>query len=115
MENYQEIFKPVFEKLGFTPSKTFRNGPRFFVVGGGYQGQKAIFKADVEDPADENRRALMKLRREAAFLECGDLSHIPGFFAKGDREEFFWLLEEWVPGESQEVGEGTFLIKDSFF
>jgi len=115
MENYQEIFKPVFAKLEFSPAKTFRDGPRFFVVGGKYRGKKAIFKADVEDPAAENRRAFLKLRREAAFLECGDLPHIPGFFAKGDREEFFWLLEELVPGESQEVGESTFLIKKSFF
>lgn len=113
--DYQSTFQSVFDDLNFSPTKMFREGPRFFVVGGTYKGEKAIFKADVEDPKDGNRRAYLKLRREAAFLDSGELSHIPAFYAKGEQEEFFWLLEEWVPGESQEMGDSTFLLKDSFF
>lgn len=118
--DYRQIFQPVFNELGFKTTKTFRAGPRFYVLGGEYRGEKVIFKADVE-PLHEVRstKAQLKLRREAAFLETGDLEHIPRFYAKGTHRaierEFFWLLEEWVPGESQEQGESTFLIKDSFF
>ncbi|NIT04483.1 phosphotransferase [Candidatus Saccharibacteria bacterium] len=113
--DYKKIFQSVFDELGFSATKVFREGPRFYVAGGQYKGEKAIFKADVEEGDPQNRRAYFKLRREAAFLECGNLAHIPKFFAKGERGDYFWLLEEWVPGESQEVGASTFLLKDSFF
>ena len=115
LTQYQEIFAPVFSRLKFTPGKIFREGPRFFVVGGEYQGKKAIFKSDVEDPQKETRRAYLKLRREAAFLQCQPLSQAPAFYAKGEEQDFFWILEELVPGKSQEAGEGTFLFKDGFF
>ncbi|MEX1061936.1 MAG: aminoglycoside phosphotransferase family protein [Patescibacteria group bacterium] len=113
--NYQEIFTPVFKKTGFVPTKTFREGPRFFVVGGDYQGKKAIFKADVEDPEKETRRAFLKLRREAAFLKAVEFDQAPAFYSQGEEQDFFWMLEELVPGEGQEAGEGTFLFKESFF
>lgn len=113
--DYLETFRPLFDELNFNLTKVFREGPRFFVVGGDYKSEKAIFKADVEDPKAENRRAYLKLRREAAFLESVDSPHIPSFYIKGNQESFFWLLEEWVPGESQELEDSTFLIKDTFF
>jgi thiamine kinase-like enzyme len=111
----RKVFQPVFEELDFTETKVFRDGPRFFVVGGEHKGGKVVFKADLESEKRQSTKAWFKLRREAAFLEAGNLPHIPRFYAKGTREGFFWLLEEWVPGESQEQGDSTFLIKDSFF
>jgi len=114
-KNYQEIFAPVFKKTGFTPKKTFREGPRFFVVGGDYRGKPTIFKADVEDPEKETRRAYLKLRREAAFLKAVEFSQVPAFYQLGEEQDFFWMMEELVPGEGQDSGEGTFIFKDSFF
>ncbi|GMR18887.1 MAG: hypothetical protein BMS9Abin34_009 [Patescibacteria group bacterium] len=115
MTTYQKVFQPVFDKLGLTITRAFREGPRFYVAGGEYQGEKVVFKADLESEKKPLTKAWFKLRREAAFLESGDLKHIPNFYAKGTHRGFFWLLQERVPGESQEQGESTFLIKDSFF
>ncbi|PIS12277.1 hypothetical protein COT70_01745 [candidate division WWE3 bacterium CG09_land_8_20_14_0_10_47_33] len=130
--NYQKLFQPVFDKLNFTLTKTFREGPRFYVVGGDYRpprasprlaakrvttggGEKVIFKADLAAAAERLPKARLRLRREAVFLRHAKLRYAPKFYAKGIKEGFFWLLEEWVKGESQELGESPFLIKDSFF
>ena len=124
--NYQEVFQPVFDKLGFELTKTFREGPRFYVVGGEYRREKAtgperplarraIFKADLEAAAKRLPKARLRLQREAVFLRHAKLRYAPRFYAKGVCEDCFWILEEWVPGESQELGESTFLIRDSFF
>lgn len=134
--NYQEVFQPVFNKLGFRITKIFREGPRFYVAGGEYcpsprsgcnfpsesyrppkadKGEKAIFKADIEAGPRRLPKARLRLQREAIFLEGVDLKHAPKFYAKGIHQGFFWVLEEWVLGESQELGESTFLIRDSFF
>lgn len=115
MTNYQEIFQPVFDRLGFEPIKNFRNGPRFYVMGGEYKGERAIFKSDVEVGPRRLRKARFRMRREALFLEHAGIKHVPKFYGKGTRRRFFWILEGWAPGESQESGESTFLIKDSFF
>jgi len=122
---YREIFQPVFDKLNFTLTKTFREGPRFYVVGGEHRppraslatggGEKVIFKADLAAAAERLPKARLRLRREAVFLRRAKLRYAPKFYAKGIKEGFFWLLEEWVKGESQELGESPFLIKDSFF
>lgn len=113
--NYQEIFQPVFDQRGFKPTKAFREGPRFYVIGGDYRGGKAIFKADLEAEAKRLPKARLRLRREGIFLRHVRLKHVPKFYARGVEGKIFWLLEEWVPGESQELGESTFLIKDLFF
>jgi aminoglycoside phosphotransferase (APT) family kinase protein len=115
MNSYQEIFQPIFDRLNFEPTKVFRDGPRFYVVGGEYVGEKAIFKSDVEVGPRRMRKARFRMRREALFLKNAKLKHTPKFYKEGVRKRFFWLLEGWVPGESQERGESTFLIKDSFF
>jgi thiamine kinase-like enzyme len=115
MSRYREVFQPVFDRLGFEPIKAFRDGPRFYVVGGNYEGERAIFKSDVEDGPRRLRKARFRMRREALFLEYANIKHVPKFYEKGTRRQFFWLLEGWVSGESQERGESTFLIKDSFF
>lgn len=139
MTDYRKVFQPVFDKSNFTLTKTFREGPRFYVVGGDYRGEKAIFKADIEAGPRRLPKARLRLQREAIFLEGVNLKHAPKFYAKGIHhvksfpnslrnsqdahrkqinvagEGFFWILEEWVLGESQELGESTFLIRDSFF
>lgn len=112
---YSPIFAPLFEKLGFNPLKTFREGPRFFVVGGEYQGARVVFKSDVEKIKNRLPKAKRRLRGEALFLETAGLDHIPRFFAQGTHRGYFWVVEEWVPGESQELGESTFLFKPAFF
>jgi len=113
--DYRQVFQPIWDRLGFKPIRVFRDGPRFFVVGGDYRGKKAIFKADVEAGPRRLRKARWRMRREALFLEHAGIRHIPKFYKKGVRRKLFWLLEEWVSGEPQEMGESTFLIKDSFF
>jgi len=113
--DYPQTFQPVFDELELKVLETFREGPRFYIVGGEYQGERVVFKADVEGPSGESTRARLKLRREAAFLESVKLESIPRFFAKGTYQGYFWLIEEWVPGESQEWGESTFLFKPTFF
>ncbi|GEM_PF-5884858 len=112
---YQEIFQPLFEKLGFNPLKFFREGPRFFVVGGEYRQERVVFKSDVEKLKTQLPKAKMRLRGEAFFLEVAQLEHVPRFFAKGTHRGYFWVIEEWVPGESQELGESPFLFKPTFF
>jgi len=114
-KNYRKIFQTVFDRLGFKPTKTFREGPRFYVIGGEYRGEKVIFKADLEASAKRLPKARLRLRREGIFLRHARIEHVPKFYARGVEGEIFWLLEEWVPGESQELGDSTFLIKDSFF
>ena len=115
MVKYQDIFQPVFDKIGFSPLKTFRNGPRFFVVGGNCQGERVIFKSDIEAGPRRLRKARWRMQREAVFLEHAGIKHIPKFYKKGIWKKFFWVLEGWVSGESQELGESTFLIRDAFF
>ncbi len=115
MADYQETFQPVFDRIGFEPAKTFREGPRFYVVGGGYRGKRAVFKADVEEGPRRLRKARWRTRREAIFLEYAGIKHIPEFYEKGVRRKFFWFLEGWVSGESQEMGGSTFLVKETFF
>lgn len=114
-KNYNKLFQPVFDRYAFKPTKPFREGPRFYVIGGEYKGEKAIFKADLEASTKRLPKARLRLRREGIFLRHVRLEHVPKFYARGVEGEIFWLLEEWVPGESQELGESTFLIKDSFF
>jgi thiamine kinase-like enzyme len=114
--DYRIIFQPLFDKIGFEPTDVFREGPRFYIVGGGYGGQEAIFKADVEIGPKQMRKARFRTQREAVFLEYADLgNHIPKFFCKGARKGFQWFLREQVIGESQEKGKSTFLMKDDFF
>lgn len=115
MTNYHQIFQPVFENFGFKPTKVYRDGPRFFVVGGKYKGKKVIFKADVEPGPDRSLKARLKLRREAIFLEQAKFDYAPVLYEKGKKRRFYWVIEEWVVGKSQEVGESTFLFKNSFF
>ncbi len=115
VKNYQKLFQPVFERLNFKASKVFREGPRFYVIGGKYGGEKVIFKADLEASTKRLPKARLRLRREGIFLRHVRLEHVPLFYARGVEEEIFWLLEEWVPGKSQEMGESTLLIRDSFF
>jgi aminoglycoside phosphotransferase (APT) family kinase protein len=112
---YRQLFEPVFKRVGFAPTKDFRTGPRFYVIGGDYKGKKAVFKADLEASAKTLPKARLRLRREGIFLKHVRLEHVPEFYTRGVEDEIFWILEEWVPGESQEQGESTFLIKDSFF
>lgn len=115
MTDYQQIFKPVFDNFGFKPTKLLRDGPRFFVVAGEYKDKKVIFKADVEPGPDRSLKARLKLRREAVFLEQAHFDYAPTLYEKGKKRRFYWVMEEWVVGDSQQVGEGTFLFKDSFF
>lgn len=133
MTNYQRIFQLVFGKLGFAVTKTFREGPRFYVIGGVYhppgvdKGEKAIFKADLEAEAKRLPKARLRLRREAIFLRHAKFKYAPRFYSRGTHVKsdvtsdhvasrgIFWLLEEWVPGKSQESGESAFLIRNSFF
>lgn len=115
VKKYRKIFEPVFGRLGFEPAKSFRAGPRFYVIGGDYKGKKAIFKADLEASAKRLPKARLRLRREGIFLKHVRLEYVPDFYARGVEDDVFWILEEWVPGGSQELGESTFLIKDSFF
>lgn len=115
MPNYRKIFQPVFDRYNFKPTKIFREGPRFYVIGGEYKEEKTIFKADLKAAEKHLPKARLRLRREGIFLRHIRLKHIPKFYARGVEGEIFWLLEEWVPGESQELGESSFLIRDSFF
>ncbi|OGC56037.1 hypothetical protein A2797_02485 [candidate division WWE3 bacterium RIFCSPHIGHO2_01_FULL_48_15] len=109
------MLEQFLKQIEFEPEKYFRQGPRVFVAGGQFGGEKAIFKTSVEE---ELALTNQKLKREAIFLEnSGTLGKFaPKLFKYGQFKGRFWYLVEWVsPGGNQSLGEGDFLIKNTFF
>ena len=80
LTQYQEIFAPVFSRLKFTPGKIFREGPRFFVVGGEYQGKKAIFKVVEINPLGQLLREDLsqKTRSRTKLVALTHVSNVLG-------------------------------------
>ncbi len=113
-------FEKLFKNIDFRPQKAFREGPRVWVVGGDFDGKKAVFKTPFErDKKHEQTLLDEHLHREALFLKDapGYLSlHLPALYNDGVWEGRSWYLIEWVnPGKPQCSESSDFLMLDTFF
>ena len=113
-------FKELFKNIDFRPQKAFREGPRVWVVGGDFDGKKAVFKTPFEKEKKHKQTLLDEhLHREATFLKDAPeyLSlHLPTLYSDGVWEGRSWYLIEWVnPGKPQCSESSDFLMLDTFF
>lgn len=110
------MFEELFRELSFSPTKIFRQGPRVYVAGGRYQGQRAIFKSSL--PTSQNVTS-EHLYHEALFLESAPRyldPFVPKVFRDGSEGGQSWYLVEWVwPGKAESIGKSDFLILSKFF
>lgn len=115
-------FDDLFGALGFLPQKTFREGPRVYIIGGVYKARRAVFKALF--PSEEKKdipyyhSPLKHLLREALFLENVPpyLSpFVPKILRSGWEGKRFWYLTEWIRPGVKQSGGGDFLVREEFF